>query len=703
MKEYEAILRLFKGVMVMEGDTYINAPSEKALKQGVFISNGFPDVVIDEAIKQYGRNGEEANQTFHKSLFKVATADLVQLYYEQLLHYFTTYGAEALGVYDADNVIVPREKLEIPDLEIDTELVVIKPMTKTELKDRINGMITVSLALSKQTVKDIVLLSDYIDIKEYSEGDNYFSKVKNKEVKTALCGKLGILPKRGDEFLRYFLAKACDRTLLIKDKITEQYVAWVNTEVVLDLLTRYKEQYGLIPLAQVFNRFKPLFLSMKRQPKDLIHDRYTSKEKAQMKEVNRIINTISKLSKKYHKPMPDNDLNHFLQWLDKISMSENFEELFKNKLKEAGVFTAIKIANYLNHTYHNELGYGLYKVRNGRIFIKDNCNKPYLPMYNVVIARNVVRDFLKENVEGKTFYIPDNVDYKLPQSEKQYVGNIPFGTRIDVNKQSLLVGIHWCNHVDSNGNEHRVDLDLHLTSNKFNVGWNNWYRDEDALVLFTGDNTDAPLPKGASEFMYIDNAVDDTTFSMKLNNYTRDVGPLKYEIIIGTANPEDRKNYNRDFVIDPNNIIMRIPMEMELGKAEQVIGVIDIKDDVISLIFTDLTTSDTRVSGNKEFERKVREFTKQQSNTQLRLEDMLRNAGAIQETTNKTTIDIPYVLDEDLKLIPQEEADAKGIAYTGDEMYFKKEEVPVDFDFSLEALTKDSFISLLNGKGVKGE
>ena len=46
-------------------------------------------------------------------------------------------------------------------------------------------MITVSLALSKQTVKDIVLLSDYINIKEYSEGDNYFSKIKNKEVKIA--------------------------------------------------------------------------------------------------------------------------------------------------------------------------------------------------------------------------------------------------------------------------------------------------------------------------------------------------------------------------------------------------------------------------------------------------------------------------------------------------------------------------------------
>lgn len=702
MKEYEAILRLFKGVMIREGDTLVSEPNKDALMQGVFISNGFPDVVIKEAIKQYGRNGEEANQTFHKSLFKVATADIMQLYYEQLLHYFTTYGAEALGVYNADSVIVPKEKLEVPELEKDTEFVVIKPITESELRARINNMITVSLALSKQTVKDIVLLSDYIDIKEYSEGDNYFSKIKNKEVKTALCGKLGILPKRGDEFLRYFLAKACDKTLLIKDNLTKSHVSWVDNNVVFDLLTRYNEQYGLIPLAMVFNRFKPLFLAMKRHPKDNIYSYYSDKDKSNMKEINRIINTISKLSKKYHKAMKDNDLNHFITWINSIGMSGNFENEVKSKLQEAGPFAAVKIANYLNTMYRNDLNYRLYKVRNGRIYIKDVSDKPYLPMYNVALVNNIVRDYLKSNVEGKTFYIPDNIDYKLPQSEKQYVGNIPFGTKITVDKQPLLVGIHWCN-VESEQGAQRVDLDLHLKSNKYCIGWNSNYRLEESLLMHTGDNTDAPLPLGASEFVYIDNNIEDTTFNMTLNNYTRDVGPIKYEIIIGVADPESKRNYDKNFIIDPNDILVKVPMEMELGKAEQVIGIVNVDGDKVNLIFTDLTTSDARVSRNITFEKKVREFVKLQSDTQLSLAHMLRSVGAIQEDTNKTLIDVPYVLDEDLKLITQEEADARGISYTGDEMYFKKVEVPVDLDFSLEALTKDSFITILQDKGIKGE
>lgn len=702
MKEYEAILRLFKGVVVREGDALVSEPNKEALMQGVFISNGFPEVVIKEAVKQYGRNGDEINQTFHKSLFKVATADIMQLYYEQLLHYFTTYGAEALGVYNADNVIVPKEKLEVPDLEKDTEFIVIKPITEAELKERLKGMITVNLALSKQTVKDIVLLSDYIDIKEYSEGDNYFCKVQNKEVKTALCGKLGILPKRGDEFLRYFLAKACDKTLLIKDDTTERSISWVNDEVVLDLLTRYNKQYGLLPLAMVFNRFKPLFLSMKRQPKNAIYTYYSDEEKSRMKEINRIINTISKLSKRYHKAMKDNDLNHFLKWMDSIAVSGDFEAKVKSKLQEAGPFAAVKIANYLNTLYHNDLNYRLYKVRNGKIYIEDSGEKPYLPMYNVVLVRNVVRDYLKENVEGKTFYVPENIDYKLPQSEKQYVGNIPFGSKVTVCKQPLLVGIHWCN-VESELGAQRVDLDLHLKSNKYSVGWNSNYRIDESLVMHTGDNTDAPLPLGASEFVYIDSEIEDTTFNMTLNNYTRDVGPIKYEIIIGVAKPEAKKDYNKNFIIDPNDILVKIPMEMELGKAEQVIGIVNVDGDYVHLIFTDLTTSDARVSNNVAFEKKVRDFVRLQSDTQLGLVSMLRNAGAIQEDTNKTFIDVPYVLDEDLKLIPQEEADEKGISYTGDEMYFKKIEVPVDLDFSLEALTKDSFINLLKDNGIKGE
>ena len=228
MNMFESTLRLFKSVVVKNSKNLSDIPNEKALKYGVFISKDVPDNIIDEAIKQYGRNGEELNQTFHKSLFKVANADIEQLYYEQLLHYFTTYGAEALGVYSSDNVIIPKEKLEVPELKEDTKLIVIKPITEDELILRINNLVTQNLALSKTTVNDIMNLSDYINIDMHKNTDGYFTDIKNKEIKIALCSKFNILPKRGDEFLRYILAKYCNKTLLIKDEETKRAIRFIE-------------------------------------------------------------------------------------------------------------------------------------------------------------------------------------------------------------------------------------------------------------------------------------------------------------------------------------------------------------------------------------------------------------------------------------------------------------------------------------------
>lgn len=707
MKEYESILRLFKGIAYREGDNITDKPSEKALKQGIYISSGFPEEVIDEAIKQYGRNGEEANQTFHKSLFKVATEDLIKLYIEQAIHYFTTYGFEELGIYNEESVYIPREKLDIPELQVDSiPFVVIRPITTEAIKELIRNMITVNLALSKQTVQDIVNLSDYINIDEYSDGDNYFSKIKNKEVKSALYGKLGILPKRGDEFLRYLLAKLCDRTLLIKDRETIARLGYVNNKELYELLERYKKQYGLIPLAKVFNRFKPLFIAMKRHPQQMIRGYYEKEDISIMKSLNKTINTISKLSKEYHQPMPEADFNNFLKWCECNDKNMAFKELLKSKIQEVGIYTAIKLYNYLSYNIQSSIS-KVYKIRNGKVYVKGAKNNKYLRM-----LYNIIKEEIQDSVKGKTVYIPYGIDYKMPQSEKQYVGNLPFGTTIELEKKALVFGIHWTNvphninnRVDPQFTESlgmysqdRVDLDLHLNSPKYNIGWHESYR-EGNMLLFTGDNTTAPLPDGASEFIYISPEIEDTTFSFKVNNYTTTVGPIPYEIIVGIADPEDVVD-NKNFVIDPNNIIIKIPMEMELGKSEQIVGIIDVTGDKIKLIFTDLATSNLAVSTDDIIANSVRNYIKNSASTQLSVEKMLGDCGA--KLTTERTVEVRnyYFKDENgnERLIDDEELDSLGLS--GDELSMKISKEPVDIDLSLEALTKDSFIKLLgNSEG----
>ena len=161
MKEMEKeVLRLFKGFLGEKS----NVVNEKGLKYGLLIPSTANEAVVEEAIKLYGKDGEKWNQTFHKDFEIVRNAPIEDLIAQQLIHYITTYGFESLGMYDTDLVYIPKEKLEIPELNVDNiELISIKPLTPTELTDKLTTLLTSGIALSEQSVKDIMVLSEFID------------------------------------------------------------------------------------------------------------------------------------------------------------------------------------------------------------------------------------------------------------------------------------------------------------------------------------------------------------------------------------------------------------------------------------------------------------------------------------------------------------------------------------------------------------
>ena len=136
-------------------------------------------------------------------------------------------------------------------------------------------------------------------------------------------------------------------------------------------------------------------------------------------------------------------------------------------------------------------------------------------------------------------------------------------------------------------------------------------------------------------------------------------------------------------------------MQMELGQAEQVVGIISMQDTSIDLIMTDLVTSNQRVSNNKEFSQKIRTFILEQSRLQMDLKRALLMSGANIVDKPYTVIEVPYVYTSNNIMVSKEIADKEGIEYLPENIYSKKEKVPVDIDFSLESLTKDSFIKLL--------
>ena len=248
----QATIKLFKSLPIetRQKKSPTKELLEKTIKKGFVFS---PEVIYnysnyDELIKLveevFGITSEKVNASFHKSWKKIKEADIEQLIVEQIAHYLTTYGKKDPGKYmlqkklenwkvdklgekvlfledievdkisDKDYIYIPKEALNIPEIDIDEiKLVVIKGYTKQELKDKLLKLLNSGIALKEDTINDITDVALFVDINEKEIED-----IKNKEVRVILYDHLDLFPENPVEFLRYAIYIATDETLLIKSK-----------------------------------------------------------------------------------------------------------------------------------------------------------------------------------------------------------------------------------------------------------------------------------------------------------------------------------------------------------------------------------------------------------------------------------------------------------------------------------------------------
>tara|TARA_R100001530_G_scaffold1886_1_gene3251 strand:- start:24948 stop:25973 length:1026 start_codon:yes stop_codon:yes gene_type:complete len=340
----KSLIRLFKAVPIgsrrkVYSKKLINAGClEKTIKKGFIFA---PEVIanysdkelekiIKIADKEIGLSAEQMNSSFHKSWKKVKEADIEQLVMEQLIHYMTTYGFESLGIYSEESVYIPNEKLEIPELKEGIRLTVIKGLTEKEIKQKILTFLKLGIALKEQTKNDVLsVIKDHVELNEEEIGT-----IKNKEVKIALYDSLKLVPINAVEFLRYVIFKSTGKTLLIKDRATIEAIKEEANTGVTRMFSMYGKKHGFEKLAEIFYRFKPIFLAFKTNSK-----------------LRSSINRIRKLAKKHHKPMPEDFLNNI------TSMIKQGELISKDKLNKelskANTFRKIRLAYALKYRMGN--------------------------------------------------------------------------------------------------------------------------------------------------------------------------------------------------------------------------------------------------------------------------------------------------------------------------------------------------------------
>lgn len=446
----------------------------------------------DVAQRLFATTNAMWSNTFHKSLEKVAETPMEELVAEQLTHYFSTYGLEAFSLK-----AIPYIPPEALNLNLDASVnkcgfTVIKVVDELTAIQYIDNYFRTTLAPNKMFVEDAIKLLRYTTLEP--------EEIISFELKCAQYNRLGLVPADGATFLRFLIYETTHSTMLIKNC---EMINRIKGEVMnFPDLYKYFDSANLTKLAEVFYRFKPLFLAFKAYP-------YCAS----------YINKIRRLAVKYHKPL--GDIN--VQNVSKLFAEDRFDDAVL-AIEKASNRQLIKLYDYFKDiSSSDDKTTAIYTIRNGKTYF----NAEVEPKSRVetksalaVVWAEICRRF-RGTLKGKTFFIPSYINYAVPYTEKQFIGTIPYGTKIACPaEKAFTVAIAWENY---KGN--RCDIDLHLSGLKGYFGRNSNYRGEDNQILYSGDMTNAT--NGASEAFYFNPA--DDMYIASVNNYTSyDDMPFKF-------------------------------------------------------------------------------------------------------------------------------------------------------------------------------
>ena len=622
-----AVLNLFKAVPKLDEKNFPpqTLDNEKNLANGFFITEEAFKVcplVADEKIlafikDKFGQNIFELNRGFYKSFATVADSTPEKILANKLLHYMSTYGLESFGLFDRELVYIPNDALELPADAKPIKIFVVNALDDAEIKSRALKMIQSGAALSKETLEDLIAVIKFLGM-ELNVDD-----VPNKEFAIRLCKLLNILPDDPVQFLRCIIYDLAGSTLLIKDAAT--IFALKNSDADVDeKFSRYIERNGLAKLAGVFHRFKPLWLAFKP------HSAY----------MRATINKMRKLADRHHKPLTPKLLER-LTSAEKISLDE-----LKAELANVTPFRKVSLANALLYRTAAPVSI-VYNIRNGKAFAEDFHGGLKFDAQKIldVIVGSIVED-LSPNVSGKKIFIPARFTYAVPVSEKKFVGNIPYGSSYVFEKNSVVVGVHWFNLTDEDGEEERVDLDLHLNSDKRDLGWQNDFNDENFFdskerkVIFSGDMTDAPIDKGgATEAFFVGEKLTDETLMLNLNDFNRsnhsDVA-VPFKLILADVAQE---KIDRKYLLDAHEIGFCIPGEISSG--EMFLGfLLSDESGAKKFYFFSRSTGERIVARSDELTDKVTSAMLTTFNSCLNLNELLRQAGAVLDDVTADDCDL---------------------------------------------------------------
>lgn len=609
---HAATLKLFNAIQVSERDSREVARDvlKRTIRNGYILNPAIQpsDALLNVIESVVGISGEKANAAFHKSWAVVRDSPIEVLVLQQIFHYITTYGFEFLGIYSEDTVYIPHEILELPNIREDIPLIVIKAMTAREILNEIISLGS-GIALAQETLDDIMTI---VETNTYDSA--FVQEIANRELRALLYDFYGLVPSESVEFLRHLISKLTDESLLIKNDGLISKIKESNGKFLDELLKEAPDD-----LASIFFRFKPLFLAMKS----------ISRNKT-------FFNRLRKKANKLHKPLPPDYLNSITAQIKHGSLDLS---VLKGKLEKANVFRKIRLSHALQYRLSPSDSI-VYRIRNGRGWATEFGWPDGLRGVTQVVLDTLLDSIAGDicpSVKDKTVYIPANIHYALPATEKQFTGHFPTGSFVCV-PEDMIVGIHWMN------TDKQVDLDLSIVGESGKIGWDVAYRSREREILFSGDMTDAPGPKGASELLYLKRGIQEAKIVI-LNYYNfNDGDEVETKILVARESPE---NFGKNYVVDVNNIIASA--NVNITQRQNILGLIVNVGGENRFCFANVGIGNSITSSRSEQSTHARKYLVNSLADPLGLGAILGMAGAnvVAERPDGKYIDLsPKVLDK---------------------------------------------------------
>lgn len=517
--------------------------NKESIPCGYFISPEACNPYTRYFVNHLVSNRTNYNATFYKEWQDVISKNRAELFLDQCMHYFSTYG---LNFDIQDNGYVPNDGADVPDYTPQiSQLKIIKICSEKDLYERCFKMVSSGIAIKQDVIKPIC---EYIC--EYSKQHSIavdIDAITNREALAWICEKLNVLPSDKFNLFRYIIYVTTGKTMIIQN---EEMINDIKCSLNPFDFTKLSEK-NINNLSSIFRRFKNLFLAFKH------NHVYSTK----MVEVCAIINKMARLAKHTHTPLQVGVWENVLTKKYPITTLK----LCADKLTPFKALTLMQTIREKtlaqNGNYKN-----MYLIRNGKMFVKDN-NKDFINNCSDVNYYTSLYQWLESYVISKlskkacVVKFPENYVLTCPTSEKNFVGNLPFGTYYEMGEENFF-GIYWRNAWGTN------DFDLSFTDlNGDKIGWDAEYKYDKNRVMFSGDMVNAD-PE-ATEVLYCDVMMPNGV--IKVNRFRGEEGS-KFKIFFGSQKIR-HKNFHRGYMVDPNCIKME---DMLIShNREQSIGIIN--------------------------------------------------------------------------------------------------------------------------------